>query len=141
MELSFSRAAFADADSMLAAGGSYRWDNTSTEGNLSMMIFFDFGLRGGLGPRWGAQTSALERLILAQSAGCDVRFALVALALHSLVALELFVQNQLASWAHNIMTRAWQGACFAAELTDADSTVAAGRSQGRALFRAIGSLA
>jgi hypothetical protein len=126
---------------MLAAGGSYRWDNTSTEGNLSMMIFFDFGFRGGLGPRWGAQTWAFQRLVSAQSAARDVRLALVALALHSFVALELFVQDQLACWAHNIMTRAWQGARFAAELTDADNTVAAGASQGRPLFRAIGSLA
>ena len=35
----------ADADSMLAAGGGVYRDNTSTEGNLSMMIFSEFGFR------------------------------------------------------------------------------------------------
>jgi hypothetical protein len=61
--------------------------------------------------------------------------------LDACAALDRFVQKQLAAWARGVITRALQGAHFAAEMTDADTTVAAGGSQGWALFRAIGSLA
>ena len=41
-------------------------------------------------------------------------------------ALEAFAQKQLVFQARNVMARAWQGARFAADMTDADSMVAAG---------------
>jgi hypothetical protein len=135
-------AAFADADSMLAAGAFYRWDNTSTEGNLSMMFSRDFavqgGLRGGFGPFWRLHAWALERAAAIHCQSGDPRWAIVGLGLGALAALDVFVQKQLAAWARKIITRALQGAYFAAA---ADTTVAAGGGQGRALFRAIGSLA
>jgi hypothetical protein len=113
----------ADADSMLAAGGSYRWDNTSIEGNLSMMILYDFG---GFRPFWRAQVWAVEHLISVHCASGDFRWAIAALALRSFAALEAFAQKQLVSLARTVMGRAWQGARFAASLTDADTMVAAG---------------
>jgi hypothetical protein len=126
---------------MLAAGPSYKWDNTSTEGNLSMMFSRDFAVQGGFGPLWRLHAWALERAAAIQRQSGDPRRALLALGLDACAALDRFVQKQLAAWARKIITRAWQGAHFAAEMTDADTTVAAGGSQGRALFRAIGSLA
>ncbi|MFY9957396.1 hypothetical protein [Bradyrhizobium sp.] len=130
------RGRLADADSMLAAGGSYRWDNTSTEGNLSMMFSREFAVHGGLRPLWRVQSWALS--VAASHCG---DWAVVSLVLDACAALDAFMQKQLAAWARKIIARAWQGARFAAEMTDADTTVAAGGSQGRGLFRAIGSLA
>jgi hypothetical protein len=103
-----------------------------------MMILCGFGMLGSFRPVWRAQTRAF--LVSVHGASGDVRRPIIALALHALAALEVFLQNQLASWARNVIGRAWQGARFAAEMTDADSTVAAGGSQGPALFREIGSL-
>jgi hypothetical protein len=97
-----------------------------------MMILSGFGMLGSFGPVWRAQTRVVPG---------DVRRPIVALALRSLAVLEALAQKQLASWAQNVMGRAWQGARFAGDMTDADSTVAAGGSQGPALFREIGSLA
>jgi hypothetical protein len=101
-----------------------------------MMILSGFGMLGSFGPVWRAQT----RAFLVSVPG-DVRWPIVALALRSLAALEALAQKQLATWARSVMGRAWQGARFAGDMTDADSTVAAGGSQGPALFREIGSLA
>jgi hypothetical protein len=123
---------------MLAAGAFYRWDNTSTEGNLSMMFSRDFAVQGGFGPFWRLHAWALERAAAIHCQSGDPRWAIVGLGLGALAALDVFVQKQLAAWAQNVITRALQGAHFAAA---ADTTVAAGGSQGRALFRAIGSLA
>jgi len=131
------RAAFADADSMLAAGGFYKRDDTSTEGNLSMMFSREFAVQGGLMPLWRVHAWALERSVAVQFHSGDVRWAVVALGLRALAAAEAFLQRQLTSWARNVITRALRGARFASA---ADTTVAAGGSQGRALFRAIGSL-
>ena len=103
-----------------------------------MMILYGFG---GFRPFWRAQAWAVEHLISAQCSCGDVRWAIAALALRSFAALEAFAQKQLALWARNVMGRAWQGARFTAEMTNADTTVAAGGSQGPALFREIGSLA
>jgi hypothetical protein len=103
-----------------------------------MMILYGFG---GFRPFWRAQAWAVDHLIFAQCTSGDVRWAIAALALRALAALEALAQKQLASWAQNVMGRAWQGARFAGDMTDADSTVAAGGSQGPALFREIGSLA
>jgi hypothetical protein len=133
------RGRLADADSMLAAGGSYRWDNTSIEGNLSMMFSREFAVHGGLRPLWRVQSWAL-RSVAAIHCG-DLRWAVVTLGLDACAALDAFMQKQLAAWARKIIARAWQGARFAAEMTDADTTVAAGGSHGRGLVRAIGSLA
>jgi hypothetical protein len=82
-----------------------------------MMILSGLGMLGSFGPIWRVQTRAF--------------FA----------ALEVFLQKQLTLWAQNVIGRAWQGARFTAEMTDADTTVAAGGRQGPALFREIGSLA
>jgi hypothetical protein len=51
---------------------------------------------------------------------------LLALVLHALKTASEFAQRQLTRWARGVLRRAWQGACFAAELHPADSTVAAG---------------
>jgi hypothetical protein len=81
---------------MLAAGVNYKSDNTSTEGNLSMMIFSNFGLRR---PLWG----------LAAHASGDVRWTLIALALHW---LDVFVHGQLTSWSRSVIARAQRGAAL-----------------------------
>ena len=76
-------------------------------------------------------------------AGLDLReraqaWALVALGLRALAAVEAVLQEKLTAWARNVIGRALRGARFAAT---ADTTVAAGGVQVQALFRAIGSLA
>ena len=103
-----------------------------------MMILYGFG---GFRPFWRAQAWAVEQLISVHCASGDVRWVIAALALRWFTVLEAFLENQLAAWARSVMSRALQGARFAADLTDADRTVAAGARQGSALFRQIGSLA
>ena len=88
-----------------------------------MMILYGFG---GFRPFWRAQTWACEHLIPVLCTPGDLRLAVAALALRSFAALEAFAQKQLVSLARTVMGRAWQGARFAARLTDADSMVAAG---------------
>ena len=88
-----------------------------------MMILYGFG---GFRPFWRAQAWAVEHLISVHCASGDFRWAIAALALRSLAALEAFAQKQLLSLARSVMGRAWQGARFAADMTDADSMVAAG---------------
>jgi hypothetical protein len=90
-----------------------------------MMILYDFG---GFRPFWRVQAWAVEHLISVHGTPGDFRWAIAALALRSLAALEAFAQKQLISLARKVMCRAWQGACFAADITDADSMVAAGGS-------------
>jgi hypothetical protein len=108
---------------MLAAGGGYTQDNTSTEGDLSMMILYGFGT---FRPLSRAHVWATEHLFSVHGASGDCRGAIAALALRSLAALEALVERQLVLLARTIMVRAWQGARFAAEMTDADTMVAAG---------------
>jgi hypothetical protein len=103
-----------------------------------MMILCGFGMLGSFGPVWRAQTRAF--LVSVHGTSGDFR-PIIAPAMRALAALEAFLQKQLASLARTVMSRAWQGARFTAEMTDADSTVAAGGRQGSALFRQIGSLA
>jgi hypothetical protein len=103
-----------------------------------MMFSREFGLHDGLRPLWRVQSWGLERAAAIHCQSGDPRWAIVGLGLGALAVLDVFVQKQLAAWAQNVITRALQGAYFAAA---ADITVAAGGSQGRALFRAIGSLA
>jgi hypothetical protein len=90
-----------------------------------MMILYDFG---GFRPFWRAQVWAVEHLISGHCASGDFRWAIAALALRSFAALEAFAQKQLVSLARTVMGRAWQGARFAADMTDADSMVATGGS-------------
>ncbi len=90
-----------------------------------MMILYGFG---GFRPFWRARTWAVEHLISVHCTSGDFRWAIAALALRSVAALEAFVQKQLVCLARNVMGRAWQGARFAGDTTDADSMVAAGGS-------------
>jgi hypothetical protein len=90
-----------------------------------MMILCNFG---SFRPFWRVQAWAVEHLISVHCAAGDFRWTIAALALRWLVALEAFAHKQLVSLARNVMGRAWQGARFAAEMTDADSMVAAGGS-------------
>jgi hypothetical protein len=113
-----------------------------------MTILYDFGTRGNFEPLWRAQTWAfqawafqtwafqtrafqtwaLQRLISFNCAGGDVRWAIIALALRSFTVLWVFGQRQFVLLVRNVAGRAGQGACFAADITDADSMVAAGSS-------------
>jgi hypothetical protein len=90
-----------------------------------MMILCNFG---SFRPFWRVQAWAVEHLISVHCAAGDFRWAIAALVLRSFVALEAFAQRQLVSLARSVMGRAWQGARFAAEMTNADSMVAAGGS-------------
>ena len=93
-----------------------------------MMILYDVGIHGNFGLLWRAQIWALERLISVNCAGGDVRWAIIALASRSFSAAWVFGQRQFVLLARNVAGRVGQGACFAADITDADSTVAAGGS-------------
>ena len=95
----------------------------------------EFALNGGFRPLWRVQSWALEHAAVIHRHSGDLRWAFVRLGLD---ALDVFVQRQLAAWARRIITRALRGARFA---SPADTTVAAGGSQARRLFREIWSLA
>jgi hypothetical protein len=90
-----------------------------------MMILYGFG---GFRPFWRVQAWAVEHLISVHCASGEVRWVIATLALRSFAALEAFAQQQLLSLARTVMGRAWQGARFAADMTDADRMVAAGGS-------------
>jgi hypothetical protein len=90
-----------------------------------MMILCNFG---SFRPFWRLQAWAVEQLISVHGAAGDFRWAIAAFAMRSFVALEALAQQQLVWLARNVMCRAWQGARFVAEMTDADSMVAAGGS-------------
>jgi hypothetical protein len=68
----------------------------------------------------------VEHLISAYCASGDARWTIAALVLRSFAALEAFAQKQLVCLARTVIGRAWQGARFAAGMTDADNTVATG---------------
>jgi hypothetical protein len=113
-----------------------------------MTIFYDFGTHGNFEPLWRAQTWgfqtrafqtrafqtwalqtwALQRLISFNCAGGDVRWAIIALALRSFAVLWVFGQRKFVLLVRSVAGRVGQGACFAADITDADSMVAAGSS-------------
>ena len=93
-----------------------------------MTILYDFGTRGNFEPLWRAQTWVFQRLISFNCAGGDVRWAIIALALRSFAVLWVFGQRQFVLLVRNVAGRVWAGACFAADITDADSMVAAGSS-------------
>ena len=90
-----------------------------------MMILYGFG---AFRPFCRAQAWACEHLVSVQCPSGDLRSAIAALALRSLAALDAFAEKQLVSLAQNVMGRALQGARFAADMTDADTMVAAGGS-------------
>jgi hypothetical protein len=105
-----------------------------------MMILQGFGARESFGPVWRAyaqiharvlaqvlaqvHTFVLARLLSFNSG--DLRWAIAAMALRLLGAVLAFAERQLARWARRVLRRAWQGARFAAEMSDADTMVAAG---------------
>jgi hypothetical protein len=88
-----------------------------------MMILYGFG---DFRPFWRVQAWAVAHLIPVQCTPGDLRGTIAALALQAFAALEAFALRQLMSLARNVMGRAWQGACFAADMAPADTTVAAG---------------
>ncbi len=90
-----------------------------------MMILYGFG---SFRPFWRAQAWAAEHLISVHCTCGDFRWAIAALAMRSFTALEVLAQKQLVALARNVIGRALQGARFAADITDADSIVAAGGS-------------
>jgi hypothetical protein len=104
-----------DADRMLAAGVGYLLDNTSIEGNLSMMILCELG---NYQPLWRVQSWALERLIAFQIGSGDVRWAAIALALRWLGAAWAVGRTQFALLLPHLASRTRK---------PADTTVAAGR--------------
>ncbi len=93
-----------------------------------MMILQAFGARESFGPVWRAYAQ-LHALVLARlisfNSG-DLRWAIAAMALRLLGAAWAFGERQLGRWARRVLRRAWQGARFAAEMSDADTMVAAG---------------
>ena len=97
-----------------------------------MMILQAFGARENFGPLWRAYAQiharihafVLARLISFNSG--DLRWAIAAMALGLLGAAWAFAERQFAQWARRVLRRAWQGARFAAEMSDADTMVAAG---------------
>jgi hypothetical protein len=103
-----------DADSMLAAGGGYTRDNTSTEGDFYMVILSD---DGSFQPFWRAQSWAMERLIYVHVSG-DLRWAVLALALGSLRSVWALGRQQFVLLFRRAASRAGE---------DADTMVAAGR--------------
>jgi hypothetical protein len=91
-----------------------------------MVILNEFAVLGGLGPLSRAQTFVLEHLISLHCASGDVRWAILALALRSLTAAWLFAQEQFVLLVRNVARRVRRKARFAADTTNADTTVAAG---------------
>ena len=57
----------------------------------------------------------------------DLRWAIAAMTLRLLGAAWAFAERQFAQWAQRLLRRAWHGARFAAQMSDADTMVAAGR--------------
>jgi hypothetical protein len=104
------------------------------------MILQALGAREAFGPVWRiharpnvqvavqalvrVHTFVLARLIPFNSG--DPRWAIAAMALHLLGAAGAFAERQFTQWARGVLRRAWQGARFAAEMSDADTMVAAG---------------
>jgi hypothetical protein len=98
-----------------------------------MMILQAFGAREGCGPVWRgyaqlqAQVHAFVWARLISFNSGDLRWAVAAMTLRLLGAVCAFGERQFSQWAGRVLRRAWQGARFAAEMSDADTMVAAGR--------------
>ena len=91
-----------------------------------MMILQEFGGRESFGPFRRAHTFVLASLAPFNCDTSDPRWTVAALAVRVLGVALTFGQRQLDRWARNVLRRAWQGARFAADLSDADSMVATG---------------
>ena len=76
---------------MLAAGGGYKEDNTSTEGDVSMMMLCD---NGTFQPFWRARSWALEQAISIDCIVGDLRWAMLALVLSSLGSVWALARDQ-----------------------------------------------
>jgi hypothetical protein len=91
-----------------------------------MAILQAFGVHENFGPVWRARTFVLARLTSFNCDTDDLRWTVAALAMRVLGAAWAFGLRQLDRWARSVLRRAWQGARFAADPSDADSMVAAG---------------
>jgi hypothetical protein len=109
-----------------------------------MTILQAFSARENFGPLWRAYAQVhgqvhaqalaqvharvhafvLARLVAFNSG--DLSWAIAAMVLGLLGAAWAFGERQFAQWARRVLRRAWQGARFAAEMSDADTMVAAG---------------
>jgi hypothetical protein len=94
---------------------------------FAMMCSRVFAVHAGLSPLWRLQAWAIERLVSILSPSGDLRWAIAALAIALLAALEAMIHRQLVSLARNTMRRALQGARFAGQTKADDSMVAAAR--------------
>jgi hypothetical protein len=97
-----------------------------------MMILQAFGARESFGPVWRVYAQIHARVparvlarvhafVLARLVSFnpgDLRWAVAAMALRLLGAVVAFAERQLAHWARRVLRRAWQGARFAAEMSD-----------------------
>ncbi len=90
-----------------------------------MTLLYDLGLRESSGPLWRARIFVVACLA-AFNGFDDLRWTVLALALRALGTAGAFGQRQLSRLARRVLRRAWQGARFAADLTAADTMVAAG---------------
>jgi hypothetical protein len=91
-----------------------------------MAVLHIFAVRESFGPLCRVQAFVLTRLTSFNCGAEDIRWAIVALALHALRVAWAFGQRLFGMWARRVLRRAWQGARFAADMADADSMVAAG---------------
>jgi hypothetical protein len=91
-----------------------------------MTLLYDLGLRESSGPLRRIRSFAMTRLISFNSYAGDLRWTIFALVLRVLGAACAFGHRQLSRWAGRVLRRAWQGARFAADITAADTMVAAG---------------
>ena len=97
-----------------------------------MMILQAFGSRDSFGPVWRGYAQIHARVparVLAQvntfvvvrlvsfNSG-DLRGTVAAMVLRVLGAVLAFAERQLAHWARRVLRRGWQGASFAAEISD-----------------------
>ena len=90
-----------------------------------MMFSRACAVHAGLSPLWRLQAWAIERLVSIVSPSGDLRWAIAALAIALLAALEAMIHRQLVALARNTMRRALKGARFARATKAADSMVAA----------------
>jgi hypothetical protein len=90
-----------------------------------MMFSRACAVHAGLSPLWRLQAWAIERLVSILSPSGDLRWAIAALTIAALVALEAMIARQLASVARHTMRRALRGARLARSAATADSMVAA----------------
>jgi hypothetical protein len=109
---------------MLSAAAFYNGTTLQLKGN-PMMFSRACAVHAGFAPLWRIQAWAIERLVSVLSPSGDLRWAIAALAIAALAALEAMMHRQLAFFARNTMRRALKGARFAGPGKAADSMVAA----------------